>query len=91
MIDIVKKSILFGLGTYELTKEKLDAFMKRMEKEEKITPEEGKKVAEQVWGDVEKHGKSAAKDLTEAVRKVVAELGLATKKDIEDLKKEIKK
>ncbi|MBN2100810.1 hypothetical protein JW710_02865 [Candidatus Dojkabacteria bacterium] len=91
MVDLVKKSILFGIGTYEITKEKLDEFMTKMQKEEKITPEEGRKVADEVWSDISKQGKDLDKRIREGVKNVLSEIGVATKDDIESLKKELKK
>jgi polyhydroxyalkanoate synthesis regulator phasin len=91
MIDLLKKSILFGLGTYEVTREKVEEFVERMKTEEKITPEEGKKLVEDVMSDVEKEGKEYKERVREVVKDVLTELGVATKSDIESLKRSLKK
>lgn len=91
MNDIIKKSILFGLGTYEVTKEKVEEFVEKLKVEEKITPEEGKKLVEGVMTDLEKEGKEYRAKTKKLVQEVLDELGVATKADIEALKKSLKK
>lgn len=91
MNDIIKKSILFGLGTYEVTKEKVEEFVEKLKVEEKITPEEGKKLVEGVMTDLEKEGKEYRAKTKKLVQEVLEELGVATKADIEALKKSLKK
>lgn len=91
MVDLVKKSILFGLGTFELSKERLNEFIKKLQEEDKITPDEGKKVAEKVWKDVGEKSKELSQDFKDAVKKALSELGVATKEDIENLRKDLKK
>jgi len=57
--DVVKKSILFGLGAVYLTKEEVEKFIKSLEKDGKITPTEGKKVVREVLNDAEKKWKKS--------------------------------
>lgn len=91
MLDIVKKSILFGLGTYDLTREKVEEFVERLKKEDKITPEEGRKLVDDVWADLSKDAKQYEKKTRALIKDILDELGVATKSDIESLKKSLKK
>ncbi|MBN1915666.1 phasin family protein [Candidatus Dojkabacteria bacterium] len=93
--DIVRKSILFGLGAYQITKEEVEDFVKDLQKDETITPQEGKKMIQEIVKAAEKKMKRPNEELKKSmeriVKSVINELGVATKKDIAALKTEMKK
>jgi len=90
MKDIVKKAFLLGIGVVALTKEKAESFVKELKEEEKITPEEGKKLVNDMLKKSEEYGKKVRKEVRKQVEKVIDEMGVATKSDLEKLRKEIK-
>jgi polyhydroxyalkanoate synthesis regulator phasin len=91
--DVVKKSILFGLGAAVLTKEEIEDFVKDLQKDKDLTPEEGKKVVKEVIAEAEKRLKKPneafKKSVESTVKDVMKGLGVATKKDLDALKKEL--
>jgi polyhydroxyalkanoate synthesis regulator phasin len=91
MIDIVRKSFLFGLGVIALTKEKAQNFVEDLKKNEKITPEEGKKLVKDMMKKSEEFSKKIRKEIRKQIQVVVKEMGLATKDDIQKLRTELKK
>ncbi|HEC65676.1 MAG TPA: hypothetical protein ENI23_10290 [bacterium] len=89
MKDIIKKSILFGLGAFQITKEEIEKFVKELQTDSDLTPEEGKKLVKELVADIEKTVKKA--DPKGKFENLFRGKGIATKKDIADLRKEIKK
>ncbi len=91
--DVVKKSILFGLGAAVLTKEEIEDFVKDLQKDKDLTPEEGKKVVREVIAEAEKRLKkpNAAfkKNVEGSVKDIMKTIGVVTHKDLEILKKEL--
>ncbi len=88
---LVRKSILFGLGGYQYAKEGIDNFVKDLEKEGKLTPEEGKKLVDEVISKGKDVSDKELDHLKDAVKKVMNEIGVATKEDIANLKNELQK
>src|SRR5688572_9874343 len=92
--DVVKKSILFGLGAYAITKEEVEDFVKDLQKDKDLTPEEGKKMVKELVGLAEKKLKKPnaefKKSMEKIVKGVMSDLGVATKKDLAALKTELK-
>lgn len=91
MEGAIKKAFLFGLGVVALTKEKAEAFVKDLKENKEITPEEGKKLVRDMLSKSENFMKGIRKDVRKHVRSAIKEMGLATKEDLDKLRKEIKK
>ncbi len=92
--DVVKKSILFGLGAYAITKEEVEDFVKDLQKDKDLTPDEGKKMVKELVSLAEKKLKKPnaefKKSMEKIVKGVMSDLGVATKKDLASLKAELK-
>ncbi|MBD3329749.1 hypothetical protein GF357_04625 [Candidatus Dojkabacteria bacterium] len=91
MREVIRKAILLGLGGYQYMKEGVEGFVQSLEKEGKLSPEEGKKLIDEMREKAKENAKKETEAFRDSVRKVMNEVGVATKKDIEDLKKEIRK
>lgn len=91
MKEIIRKAILLGLGGYQYMKEGVEGFVKSLEKEGKLSPEEGKKLIEEMTDKAKTATKKETDALKDSVRKVMDEVGVATKNDIEELRKELTK
>lgn len=90
MQDVVKKAFLMGLGAVALTKEKAEEFVEDLKKNKNITPEEGKKLVQQMLDKSGEYKQKVRKEIRKQVKKVVSEMGVATKEDIDKLRKEMK-
>lgn len=90
MFDLLKKTILTGIGIASMTKNKIEELEKKISKDSKLTEEEGKKMV----NDLLKQSEKAREDLKSQVKKLVQnaleELDFPTKKDLEKLEKRIK-
>lgn len=91
MGDAIKKAFLLGLGVVALTKEKAEEVVKDLKDNKQISPEEGKKLVKEMLKKSDKLMQNLRKDVRKQVRKVISEIGVATKEDLEKLRKEIKK
>ncbi len=78
--DVVEKGFLIGLGVIALAREKLDEMAKKGEDYRKELIARGEKQREEI-----------RKMVREELQKAFSELGLATKADIEELSRRLKK
>lgn len=91
MPDLLSKSILFGLGAIHLTKEKVEEYVNTLVKENNINEEEGKKIVQEVLDKTNEYKNKQYDSIKKVVEDVLREMGVATKKDIDDLASKIKK
>jgi polyhydroxyalkanoate synthesis regulator phasin len=91
MKNIIKKSVLFGLGIGALTKEKAEKFAKDMQKKGYLNAKEGKKLAKDMIAESVKTQKKVQAMVDTNVKKALKAMPLATKKDLKDLEKRLKK
>jgi len=84
----VRKALLLGIGGLTYAKEAVEDLVKDLEKEGKISSEEGKKMIDEVMEEGKKFTDARYEDTKKIVKKVIDDMGLVTKKDLEDLKKD---
>lgn len=91
MFDLLKKTILTGIGIASMTKDKIEELGKKISKESKLTEEEGKRMV----NDLLKQSEKAREDLENQVQKLVKialdKLDIPTREDLNRLEKRIKK
>ena len=90
MEELLKKIAFLGLGTAALTKEKIEEGIEKLIKKGEITAAEGKRLAQKLLADADRHRKEIAKRIDEGIKQGMAKAGLASIKDIEALKRRIK-
>ena len=90
MIDLIKKTMLAGVGLAAMTKDKVEELAKDLTEKGELSEKEAKKLLD----DLLKRSKRAQKDLDKkmenVVMKVLKKMDVATKKDIARLDKKIK-
>ena len=90
MFDLIKKTMLTGVGLAAVTKEKVEELAKDLTEKGELSEREGKKLLD----DLLKRSKQAKEDLDEkienVVMKVLKKMDVATKNDIARLDKKIK-
>jgi polyhydroxyalkanoate synthesis regulator phasin len=91
MFDLIKKTMLTGVGLAGLTKDKIEKLARELAKKGKLSEEEGKKLVD----DLSKKSEKARKDLEAQIEKVVKntmkKMNLATREDILKLTERVKK
>lgn len=91
MKDLLKKTILTGIGIASMTKDKIEDIATKIAEQSKLSKEEGEKFVK----DILKESDNAKKNLETQVDKLVAntlkKLNIPKREDIENLEKRIKK
>lgn len=89
MKDLLKKTLLIGIGATYYSKETLEQWWEKLTKEEGINAEEGKKFISELKQKADEFNRKQLADVQEAVKKAIGEMGFATKEDINKLRAEI--
>ena len=89
MLDLIKKTLLTGVGLAAVTKEKIEELGKELAKSAELSEKEGRELVD----DLTKRREQAQKDLQErmdkTVRETVDRLHLASKEDIAVLTRKV--
>jgi poly(hydroxyalkanoate) granule-associated protein len=85
MIDLIRKSMLLGLGTMAVTKEKVEALVDDLVKKGEIAQEEKPKFVKEMMEKFQKEEKEMTAKIKQTVEKTIEDMGLATKKDIQSV------
>lgn len=83
---MLKEIFYTGLGGALLVKERVEEELKKLEERGKLSSDESKSFLENLKTRGEKEEERFKEELKSAIKEVIEELGIATKKDIEDLK-----
>lgn len=91
MLDLIKKTLMAGVGMAAMTKDKIEELANDIAKKSKLSEKEGKKLIT----DFLKRSQTAKKDLEslieKTVKKITKNLSIATREDMTKLTKRIKK
>ena len=88
-MDIIKKAMLLGLGVISLTKEKAEELVDDLIKRGEVTREERFKMVDKLLKEAEKQERELVGKISETVQKVITDLGLPTKKDLDEISKRL--
>lgn len=84
---LLDKVVILGSSLAYLTKGATDELIDTLEKNKVISTKQGKEVVDKMKADLKGRQASAQKTVQSELAKVLDQLGLATKKDIEALKR----
>ena len=90
MIDLIKKSLLASLGAAVVTKEKIEEATRKLVKEGKISTEDAEKLSDNLVESGQKQWDEFQSKISDTLKKIVENLDLASKKDLEALNEKIK-
>jgi polyhydroxyalkanoate synthesis regulator phasin len=90
-MDIIRRAVLLGLGAISLTKEKAEEVVDDLVKRGEISSGERFKTVDRLLKEAEKQEKELEQKIAGTVQKIVADMGLPTKKDLEEISKTLKK
>jgi len=88
-MDVIRKAMLLGLGLFSLTKEKAEEFVDDLIKRGEVTREERFKVVDKLLEQAEKQERELVGKISETVQKVITDLGLPTKKELDEISKRL--
>jgi polyhydroxyalkanoate synthesis regulator phasin len=89
MLDLIKKTMLTGLGLAFLTKEKLEEIGRDIAERGSLSKKEGREFIEELGRKSEQARKRLQEEVDKAVAAAVKRMNLATKDDLDKLRKEI--
>ena len=85
MIDLIKKTLLTGVGLVVLTKEKVEELGKELASQAKLSENEGKEFVDHLLSQSETARKDFEAKISSAVQKTVASLNLVSKDEVAKL------
>lgn len=89
MLDIIKKSVYFGLGAATATREKVESLVEELIEKGQVRGDQKAAVVQDFLDRIDKEQKAISDRIKTEIRKVIEEIGLPTKKDIEGLNRRL--
>ncbi len=91
MIDLIKKTMLAGIGFATLTKEKAEDLIHEFSKAGNISEEEGRKLVDELIKKSDKARKDFEKQVEKIVQDTMKRFDVPNRKDYQKLQKDITK
>jgi polyhydroxyalkanoate synthesis regulator phasin len=91
MDNLIKKSIILGLGIASLTKEKATELIKEVTKDGGVTQKEGERMAKEIADKITKNHQKIEDEIEKVVKKIMVKLDIPSRKEVADLNKKIDK
>jgi polyhydroxyalkanoate synthesis regulator phasin len=89
MIDLIKKTVLAGIGATVTTKEKIEGMLNEYVDKGKLSAHEAKSLAERIVADGKQEFESAKGDLGERINDLLKKSNFATREEIVALQKHL--
>ena len=90
MFDLIKKTMLTGIGLAAMTKDKVEEVVKDLTEKGEISEKEGKEFLDDLLKKSEQARKELETKVEGLVRKALGKMDLAIKKDIDRLEERVK-
>ena len=88
-MDILRKTLLAGVGLAWMTREKIEELAQKLSAEGQTSAEEGKKFVEDLIGKAEEARRGIEAQVQTAVRKAIEGMHLPTRERIEAIEKRL--
>lgn len=90
-MDIIRKAVFLGLGAISLTKDKADEIVDDLIKRGEVASAERFKTIDRLLKEADRQEKELQRRIDSTVQKAVADMGLATRRDLEEIVETLKK
>ncbi len=90
-MDIIRKAMLLGFGVLSLTREKAETVVDDLIKRGEVATGDRFKAVDQLIKESERQEEEITKKISKTVQKLVADLGLPTKKDMDEVVQTLKR
>ncbi len=87
---MLKDLITLGVGSALLAKEKVEEELKELIEKGKMSKEEAQELLDKAKTKGEEQERALKEEIKKSLKEVIDEMGLATKKDLEELKEALK-
>ena len=91
MFDLIKKTMLTGVGLASMTKDKLEAIAKEIAEKEKLSEKEGRELVNDLLKKSEEAKKKLENHIEALVRDIIKKMNLATRDELSALRQEVEK
>lgn len=91
MLDIVRKTLLLGIGLAAMTRDKIEDVAKKIAEEDKLSEEEGKKLAEDLLNQSDEARKNLKEQVEKFVDNTLDKLKIQSRKDLQNLEERVAK
>jgi polyhydroxyalkanoate synthesis regulator phasin len=85
MFELIKKSLLTGLGLAVVTKAKLEAILGKLVEEGKLSREESEKFREELLRSGEEHWQEMEEKISKSVKDLIGGMDICRKEDLREL------
>lgn len=89
MIDLIRKTVLAGVGAAVLTKEKVEASLTDLVEKGRITADEAKATAEKIADDGKREFENVSKEVQASVSDLLEQMGVGQKDKVAELEKNL--
>ena len=89
MIDLIKKTVLAGIGATVVTKEKIEVAMQDFVKQGKVSTEEARQFAARLAEDGRKEWDTTSKELNERIRELLTKADYARRTEVAALEQRV--
>ncbi len=89
MIDLIKKTMLAGVGATVVTKEKVEAVLHEYVEKGKISTTEAKNLTERIVADGKHEYEQARRDLAQRFQELLKKSNFATREELNALEKRL--
>lgn len=90
MKELIKKTMMTGIGLAAVSKEKIEELVKEMIEKGNMTEQEGSKLVQEMVGYAEKTKGDLEKQVDKYIEKALDRMDIARKSDIKELQTAIK-
>ena len=90
MFELIKKTMLAGVGLAAVTKDKVEELARELTEKGEMSEKEGKEIIDELLKKSEQDRKDLETKVEDTVRKVLEKMAVATKEDIDSLSERIK-
>lgn len=89
MEDFFKKTMQFGLGLFDYTKEKIETLVDEMVKRGELTKQESAKAVEELWEKAEKEQSVFWAKVKEFIQSIIDEMPLVRRSELKALEERL--
>ena len=91
MLDIVRKTLLLGIGLAAMTRDKVEEVAKKIAEEDKLSEEEGRKLAEDLLNQSDEARKNLKEQVEKFVDNTLDKLNSPSRKDLQNIEERVAK
>jgi polyhydroxyalkanoate synthesis regulator phasin len=89
MIDLIRKTVLAGVGAAVLTKEKVEESLNDLVEKGRISADEAKATAEKIAAEGKREFETVSKDLQKGISDLLEQIGVGQKDRLTDVEKRL--